>query len=363
MSTTSPTTTPKDEWPKTILIKELHPTFGAEILGVQWRDDGVISEEQLQELRDAYGFIILRATPLSDASHVSFSRLFASGPLDNITRFLPPSRALRLRYYPHLELFDASNLSDDGNAILDPFCARAMLLRANSLWHSDLAYNPRRSSYSLLRAVELPPPRDPEMEEEQEMGGNTEFADSRTAWEELAVEKKRELLTKDWTGVYNAAHSRRMGAPEFFKGLDPEEGPVSRHKVVQRHVESGRMNLGVGAYLWRLEDGEGKTVPESEEMIKFLNEHVAKERYVASVRWEEPGDLVIWDNRAVLHRAGEFKGVGKGDVYRRDMRRTTAFDMGPTAWGLNGEGAPLPTLESITKEKGLPSTQSAAVGR
>ncbi|KAJ4395336.1 hypothetical protein N0V85_006589, partial [Neurospora sp. IMI 360204] len=302
-----------------------------------------------------YGFILLRATPLSDASHVSFSRLFASDPsgpgeLDNITRFLPPSRARRLRYYPHLELFDASNLSDDGNAILDLSSPRAMLLRANSLWHSDLAYNPRRSSYSLLRAVELPP-------WDLEMGGNTEFADSRTAWEELAAEKKWELLTKDWTGVYNAAHSRKMGAPEFFKGLDPEEGPVSRHKVVQRHVESGRMNLCVGAYLWRLEDGEGKTVPGSEEMIKFLNEHVAKERYVTSVGWEQPGDLVIWDNRAVLHRAGEFKGVGK---YRRDMRRTTAFDQGPTtAWGLNGEGVPLPTLESITKERGLPSTQPA----
>lgn len=229
-----------------------------------------------------------------------------------------------------------------------------MLLRANSLWHSDLAYNPRRSSYSLLRAVELPS-RDPGT---GEIEGNTEFADSRTACEELAAGKKRELLTKDWTGVYNAAHSRKLGAPEYFKDVNPEEGPMARHKVVQEHVESGRMNLCVGAYLWRLEDGEGETVSGSEEIIEFLNEHVAKKRFVASVRWEQPGDLVIWDNRAVLHRAGQFKGVGK---HRRDMRRTTAFDQGPTAWGLNGEGAPLPTLESITKEKGLPLTQLAAV--
>ncbi|EAA26963.1 taurine catabolism dioxygenase [Neurospora crassa] len=356
MSTPSPNSILKDEYPKTITVKELHPTFGAEVLGIQWGDNGVISDEQLQELRDTYGFIILRATPLTDSTHVSFSRLFASGPLDDISRFLPPGRVPR--YYPHLELFDASNLSDDGRAILDPSSSpRAMLLRANSSWHSDLAYNPRRSSYSLLRAVELPSREPGEM---GEIEGNTEFADSRTAWEELAAEKKRELLTKDWTGVYNAAHSRKLGAPEYFKDVNPEEGPIARHKVVQEHVESGRMNLCVGAYLWRLEDGEGKTVPGSEGIIKFLNEHVANKSFVASVRWERPGDLVIWDNRAVLHRAGEFKGVGK---HRRDMRRTTAFDQGPTAWGLNGEGAPLPTLESITKEKGLPLTQSAAVER
>ncbi|EGZ70765.1 taurine catabolism dioxygenase TauD/TfdA, partial [Neurospora tetrasperma FGSC 2509] len=304
----------------TITIKEIHPTFGAEVPGIQWGDNGVISDEQLQELKDTYGFIVLRATPLTDSTHVSFSRLFASGPLDDISRFLPPGRVPR--YYPHLELFDASNLSDDGRAILDPSSSpRAMLLRANSLWHSDLAYNPRRSSYSLLRAVELPS-RGPET---GEIEGNTEFADSRTAWEALAAEKKRELLTKDWTGVYNAAHSRKLGAPEYFGDLNLEEGPMARHKVVQKHVESGRMNLCVGAYLWRLEDGEGETASGSEEIIEFLNEHVAKKRFVARVRWEQPGDLVIWDNRAVLHRAGEFKGVGKHRG-RRDMRRTTAFD-------------------------------------
>ncbi|KAK3954714.1 hypothetical protein QBC32DRAFT_77565 [Pseudoneurospora amorphoporcata] len=73
------------------------------------------------------------------------------------------------------------------------------------------------------------------------------------------------------------------------------------------------------------------TAPKEDEMIKFLNEHVAKDKYVKSVSWEQPGGLMIWDNRAVLHRAGEFKGVGK---YRRDMRRMTAFDIGSTAWGL-----------------------------
>lgn len=325
-----------------------------------------------------YGFILLRATPLTDATHVSFSRLFASGStsspdadatstskeeeediLDSITRFLPPtpSHALRIRYYPHLSLFDASNLTDDGTAILDPsLSVRAALMKANALWHSDLAYNPRRSSYSLLRAVELPPfsLTGPDGEEEEVGGNTTEFADSRTAWEEFPdLEMKERMEKGNWTGVYNAAYSRKLGAPDFFRDVNVEVGPMARHKVLQEHRESGRMNLCVGAYLWRLElhdnDNDRKVVEGSEEIIKRLNEHVAQKKYVTSVRWEQPGDLVIWDNRAVLHRAGEFKGM---DKYRRDMRRTTAFDTGPTAWGLNGTGAALPTLESMTKGKG-----------
>lgn len=389
-ATMTTTTAPKDgagdgTGPKTITIKELHPTFGAEILGVQWNeDDGSVSEEQLQELRDAvhkYGFITLRSTSLTDSTHVSFSRLFASTStssnspgeeiLDNISRFLSQSpdpyraKGKHLRYYPHLQIFDAGNLTDDGTSILDPDRSeRAMMMRANKLWHFDLGYNPRRSSYSLLRGVELPPSlglegKEGEGEGEGEVGGNTEFADSRTAWDDLDEDMKKRIVERDYTGVYNAAWSRRQGAPEWFASLNVEKGPVARHKVLQEHRESGRINLCVGAYLWRLEDEEGRVVEESEGMIKLLNEHVARDKYVASVRWEQPGDLVIWDNRAVLHRAGEFEGVGE---YRRDMRRTTAFDTGPTAWGLNGKGAPLPTLESITKEKGPGSTESTVGG-
>ncbi|KAH7626861.1 hypothetical protein B0T09DRAFT_386271 [Sordaria sp. MPI-SDFR-AT-0083] len=253
-TTTSPPTAPKKEFPKTISTVELHPTFGAEILGVKWGDDGTVSEEQPKELRDAYGFIVLRRNPLTDATHVSFSRLFASafpslsasasGPdgdsspgqgenvLDSITRFIPPPPA--------------------------PAISATTLTSSSSMPVTSPTTAP------LFWTLRL------------------------TAREDLGEEEvKRRMVEKEyWTGVYNAAHSRKMGAPDFFKELDVEVGPMLRHKVVQEHVESGRKNLCVGAYLWRLEDKEGNTVPGSKEMIKFLNEHVAQDKYVTSVRWE-----------------------------------------------------------------------------
>lgn len=119
---------------------------------------------------------------------------------------------------------------------------------------------------------------------------------------------------------------------------------MARHKIVQ-HEASGRRNLYVGAHLHHIE-GEGMTPGASAELVAFLNGHVTQDKYIMSVAWERPGDLVIWDNRVVLHRAGKWDGEGK---YVRDMRRTTVHDDSPTAWGLNPVGALMPTMASFVK--------------
>lgn len=75
---------------------------------------------------------------------------------------------------------------------------------------------------------------------------------------------------------------------------------------------------------------------ESKTLIKELLDHVSKPQYRLTVPWEQEGDLILWDNTCVMHRAtgGSYEGS-----FRRDMRRTTVKDMGPTKFGLNGEGA------------------------
>lgn len=97
--------------------------------------------------------------------------------------------------------------------------------RGNSLFHVDSSFNPRRAGYSLLRAHELPPPGH---------GGATEFADTRTAFDELPAELKAELLEKDYVACHSLYHSRKTAAPEFLPGINPEDHFMSRHKVVQR---------------------------------------------------------------------------------------------------------------------------------
>jgi len=285
--------------------------------------------------------------------------------------------------YDFYELFDAGNVSLDNDDTkepkpLDPSSARAHANRGNGLFHVDSSFNPRRASFSLLRAVQLPPPG---------TGGNTMFADSRTAAEELPsdlrvlVGGETEANNKNGgdefhggdergdeglIGVHSMAHSRKMGSPAFFVDLDPTRWPMFRHRILQRHGPSGRINLYVGAHMHHIEkpsqkenhnsshnhndpssndSTEKKTeteeIPDSSALIQRLNAHATQEKYVVSVQWHQPGDLIIWDNRAVLHRAGPGTFGGK---YIRDLRRTTVHDDSETAWGENVVGSAFPAF-------------------
>ncbi|KAI0441363.1 alpha-ketoglutarate-dependent 2,4-dichlorophenoxyacetate dioxygenase [Xylaria telfairii] len=318
----------KEEEPrfKTIEVKKLHPTFAAEVSGVNFDD---VSDEQFSEILAAmtkYGVCVFRNTGLTDAAHVSFSERF--GALDNIRRYLTNGRKPR---YPHYELFDAGNVSLEPTAPgaeptpLDPSSARAHANRGNGLFHADSSFNPRRASFSLLRAAQLPPP---------ETGGATLFADSRTAAEELDGDLLARLAARDLVGAHSMAHSRKLGSPAFFADLDPTQYPMVRHRVLQRHEASGRMNLYVGAHLHHLEHA-GDEIRESAALVQTLNQHAARDKYVVAVPWHSVSDLVIWDNRAVLHRAGPGTFEGR---FIRDLRRTTVHDDSPTAWGLNERG-------------------------
>lgn len=168
-------------------------------------------------------------------------------------------------------------------------------------------------------------------------GGETEFADSRTAFEELPAELAQELLANDYIGAHTLAHSRKLGSPEFFKDVDASREKMARHRLVQRHEPSGRMNLYVAAHCHHIEEGSGSgaTIPHSDKLLETLMTHVTQPKYVVSVAWQNPGDMMIWDNRSLLHRAtgGSFEGK-----YVRDLRRTTVHDDSPTAWGLNQVG-------------------------
>ncbi|KAJ5089301.1 hypothetical protein N7532_007985 [Penicillium argentinense] len=286
------------------------------------RDRGVdftspLSDEVFKEIFEAvtkYGVVVFRKTGLTDESHIAFSRKF--GELDDVKPYIAAGRKNCLKYP---ELFDVSNVEIDGS-ILDADSPRGQANKGNDLFHVDSSFNPRRAGYSLLLAHELPP---------QGMGGHTAFADTRTAFDDLPAELKEELLTKNYIACHSMHHSRKMAAPVAFAHINPLDYLMGRHRIVQRHETSDRMNLYIAAHVHHI---EGLEPAESQSLCDRLFKHASRESNTVEIEWQAPGDLVIWDNTCTMHRA-----VGGPFLrnYKRDMRRTTVHDSSLQAWGLN----------------------------
>jgi len=210
-------------------------------------------------------------------------------------------------------------------------------------FHVDSSFNPRRASYSILRAVVLPPP---------EAGGNTDFTDTRAAFTDLPEDLKETLIKKNYVVAHSLHHSRKIAAPEFFRDVDPTSFKMSKHYLIQQHETSGCMNLYVAAHAHHI---EGLSAEESSQLLKQLMDHATQEKYQMSLQWRNVGDFVIWDNTAVMHKAGKMTGR-----FPRDMRRTTVHDNSSQAWGLNQEGEKNPGFDAYAVT-GLPPPRAAEV--
>ncbi|KIW19435.1 hypothetical protein PV08_00007 [Exophiala spinifera] len=298
-----------------IIVKRLHPTFAAELSGVDFSKP--LSDDLFREILAAvteYGVVVFRHTSLTDESHLEFARKF--GELDDVKPYVKAGRPNRLKYD---ELFDVSNVEVDGT-VLDPESARGQANKGNHLFHVDSSFNPRRAGYSLLLAHELPPPG---------MGGHTEFADTRTAYDDLPSELKEQLKTHNYIAAHSTHHSRKLASPEYFAHMDPRDYPMGRHYLLQRHEASGRMNLYIASHVHHI---EGLEPEKSQELFDRLYDHAKSDKYTVEIEWVSAGDLVIWDNTCTMHRAVGGPFLRK---YRRDMRRATVHDSSSQAWGLN----------------------------
>ncbi|WVR09808.1 hypothetical protein IAU60_006884 [Kwoniella sp. DSM 27419] len=304
----------------TITYTPLHALFGAEVHGFDWNN---ITQSTVDELRlglAKYGIVVARQTGLDDARHVAMSGMF--GELDDIKPYSSQGRINRLAYD---ELFDVSNINADGS-IMQPTGDRALMNRGNGLFHVDSAFNPRRAGYSLLLAHELPPPG---------YCAPTQFADSRTAYDDLPAHDKERIA--DWVLWHSNHHSRRKACPgvKLFEEarFSPENHPFGKHRLVQLHEASGRTNMYIANHAYKVAH---LPVEEGQAEIQKLLDHASQDKYILTVDWQNPGDLVIWDNTCVMHRVG--KAEGPEGKYKRDMRRTTVHDSSSTAWGENVVG-------------------------
>lgn len=266
----------------TLTFKPLHPTFGAECYGVNFTQPE-LSEKTIEDIRNGmarYGVLVFRRTQLDDAKHVAFAARF--GELDDAKAWIIPGQEYRLA--PYTQLTDVGNIEADGHVVARD-SIRYQIGQGNELFHVDCSYNARRAGYSILRAHQLPP---------RGNGGGTAFADTRTAYEDLDDETKERM--KDFVLWHSIWHSRRLGAPEseLFKQVDPTTHSMARHKMMQMHEPSGRMNLYIAWHAYRIDN---RTREESQPVIEGLLQHASQDKYTFKVDWENEGDLIMWVSR------------------------------------------------------------------
>ncbi len=283
-----------------LTVKPLSERFGAEISGVdisQPLDEA--TKQEIRDLQNRWGVTVWRDTGLDDASHVAFSRLFGHVELS-------PTHGKAPRF-SEPELFDATNIDRDGSIIDNP--NRRLINAGNRLWHIDSSYMDVRSKEAALLCHEAPP-----------ISAPTWFADARSAYDDLPQ------AMKDRIGGLTARHcyfySRmKAGYPTNEEELDAM--PHAHQPVVLDHRWSGRKTLYLGNHA---RDIVGMSREQGRALIEELNDWITQDKYLISVEYQA-GDMSIWDNLAVMHRAGEYDDT----LYRRDMRRTTIREPGVEA--------------------------------
>jgi alpha-ketoglutarate-dependent 2,4-dichlorophenoxyacetate dioxygenase len=112
------------------------------------------------------------------------------------------------------------------------------------------------------------------------MGGHTAFADTRTAFDDLPNDLKERLVTNDYIACHSMHHSRKTAAPEAFAHVNPLDYPMDRHKLVQRHETSDRMNLYIAAHVHHI---EGLETDESQALFDKLFQHAAREENTVEI--------------------------------------------------------------------------------
>lgn len=280
--------------------RPLTPTIGAEIRGLDLSKP--LSDETVEEVRQVWLSHIIAVFPeqeVDDEQHIAFSRRFGELELINMS-------ALQMDGRP--EIYEATNLDRHGNIMVDDDPVLA-INRGNQKWHSDSSFKRLPATASILRAYIVP-----------EQGGETEFANMAAAYDALddATKKRCDGLIT----VHDFYWSRRDIQEKSFSQAERDAIPPVRHPLIRVHPETGRKAIYAGSHAREI---EGMDLEESRELIDSLIEHGTSPQFTYVHKWKV-GDMVLWDNRAALHRGMAFDDT----KVKRRLHRTTIAGAAPT---------------------------------
>jgi alpha-ketoglutarate-dependent 2,4-dichlorophenoxyacetate dioxygenase len=283
-----------------ITVCPVTQNFAAEIGDVDL--SAPLAPTDLQAIKEAfakYAVLIFPDQQLSQDQHLDFARHF--GPLETTIALHRKDAKLRVRK----EFADVSNL-DPENEVWGKDSRQRMFQMGNRLWHTDSSFKRLPALASLLYARTIPT-----------IGGHTEFADERAAYDALPEETKRRL--DSLVAEHSIFNSRaRLGFTNFSDEERQGLPPVPQ-VLVRTLADSGRKSLYLASHAGRI---FGMPEAEGRALIEELLAHATQRQFVYTHRWRVH-DLVIWDNRCTMHRGTEFDDLR----WKRDMQRATVCDV------------------------------------
>jgi alpha-ketoglutarate-dependent 2,4-dichlorophenoxyacetate dioxygenase len=283
-----------------ISIRPVQTGFTGEVSGADLRDPLTRAEvEAIERGMDRYAVLVFPHQPLTDEQQVAFTGNFGELEITLAGQMAKPED----RRFQQLELGDISNYNGaDTTKLRERTDKRRMYALANRLWHSDASFRAVGAGYTLLHARIVP-----------SKGADTQFADMRAAYDALTPAEKREV--EDLVCEHSIVFSReQIGFGEYNPGFEDHLKPVP-HRLVITHPKTGRKSLYLSSHIGGI---IGWPVPEARAFLRDLTEHATQKRFVYAHKWSV-GDLVMWDNRTVMHRATRFDDLHEV----RDLRRTS----------------------------------------
>ncbi len=274
-----------------LTVKPLHPLFVAEVTGIDLTVP--VAREDFRAIWEAFNehqVLVFRGQAFTDETQIAFSRNFGA---------LETMEAHAANNYKPGHIAVMTNLDAQGNLL--PLDDPGMVHRLrNEAWHTDSSFKPVAALCSMLSGRIVPPE-----------GGNTDFTSARAAYAAFPDERKTAL--DNLTVIHRVAEPKNVDDPAYSE--EQKKRLTVTHPLVRINPVNGRKNFYVGSHAQEI---IGMSPEQGSRLMDELAAFCTQPQFFYSHVWREH-DLVIWDNRCVLHRATTFDKT----KYKRKMHRTT----------------------------------------
>ena len=275
-----------------MLVKKLHDNFGISIENIDINSLNANEKKEIVDLFEEHSLVIIKKQVINEQEQIDFTKLFGE---------LEVTKPGTLGTNSNLVIL--TNIDETGN-VVDTDHKQSKNDRANQQWHSDSSFKIIPAHASILSGKQVPTE-----------GGNTEFVSMRVVYENLKKDIKEKVLNLE--AVHHFAHSRSKIDIKMVSQTEFEKFPPVVQPMVKTNPKNKKRALYFGSHTAYIKDLPEK---ESEKLLTYLKEFSSQEKFIYSHTWEE-NDLLIWDNRSILHR-----GTNYNPKEPRYLVRTTVQD-------------------------------------